>query len=742
MTKSRFLQARPYAAVAAGLTGLALLLCLASGLLSVPPGQARPAGTAAPAAAPDGVRQVKAGVAVRSLGPVDPAASTFAVTFDLWLVTAQPFRASDLVFPDAVRPVVLGQPVAERSVGASRYQLFSVAGEFRYEAGVADLVAERVPLQIRLLDTAAPRTDLVFVPDQGGSRLTPQDRNGRPMATVDGGWSVTDTVLLETASSRDTLGDPAYGAPEVSYSGLIATIMLVPGAMGIDALAQRIVPPVLALPVCILLLLVLAGIAFPGRSRPDPGPWRAVAILGTLTLLLSALERLAGQVVGGFAPSQVQYVLLVLHAAWLALAAAWLVTLMPVLIWGPLERRSGAPASALERMAVNVVIVLAAVLTFLTGSLNLSAASVGAASGVLTLVLGLALQSLILDLFSGILLNLERPFRLLNWVTVQTSGSGMISGQVRNMNWRTTQLQTRDNDLVSVPNSVMARASVTNHANPSTSSRLRIDFVLNAGVAPQLARTVMKAGAMQSVHAGLVDAQPPPTVVVVGPTDYGVTYRVRFYVNLNMASGSRSRGSVAENVLTALAEAGLHIAIRDMPDAVPDVESDPAAGLAIAPVPFKPQLHAVPTAPTAVPAGILDSQDIERIRSSWAQAATLGGQVADLFYDRLFAIDPPLRKLFRSDPAAQRKKLLSMLSMLVKGLDHPEQTIDTLADLGLRHLTYGVKLADYDSVGAALLWTLEKGLGDAFDAPTRGAWTALYGSISTVMAKAAGQKAA
>ncbi len=145
----------------------------------------------------------------------------------------------------------------------------------------------------------------------------------------------------------------------------------------------------------------------------------------------------------------------------------------------------------------------AAVLIFLTGSLNLSAASVGAASGVLTLVLGFALQSLILDLFSGILLNLERPFRLLNWVTVQTSGSGTISGQVRNMNWRTTQLQTRDNDLGSVPNSVMARASVTNQANPSTSSRLRLDFVLNAGVAPERARAVMKAGAMRSVQAAV-----------------------------------------------------------------------------------------------------------------------------------------------------------------------------------------------------------------------------------------------
>ncbi len=723
--------------MAAVLALLALLLCAASAVLPSAPGQALAAD--ATAAVPAGAQQVRTGMVLRTLGPVDKDTATFAATFDLWFVAGQPFSTADIVFPDAVTPITLGQPVAARTVGESRYQLFRVTGDFRYEVRGSDLVAGRLPLQIRLLEGATPRTALVLVPDQAGSRLVPRDRDGRAAATADGGWSVTATSLSEGPSDRDTLGDPAFGVPAVGYSGLSANLMLAPTLPSLDTLAQRLAPPALAGPLCVLMALFLAAVPFLGRLRPEPGAWRAISVLGCLTLMLAAVERLFGEVVAGFTPGRVLDALLVFHAGWLVLVAAWLIVLMPVLVWHPLERRSGTPASALERMAVNVVILLAALLLFLMGSLKLSAGSVGAASGVLTLVLGFALQSLILDLFSGILLNLERPFRLLHWVTVQTSGSGIVSGQVRNMNWRTTQLQTRDNDLVSVPNSVMARASVTNHANPSVSSRLKIDFVLGAGVPPHRACTVMKAGAMRAVATGLVQAQPPPSVVVIGPTDYGVGYRIRFYVNLNMASASRARGSIAENILVALDEAGIPIAIRDMPDAVADPRSAEEERPDVQ-VNAGPRLRAV--SPSAGQREFMLAEDIKRIRDSWAKAATLGDAAAVLFYDRLFTIDPALRKLFRSDPKAQRTKLLTMLAMLVKGLNHPEQTIDTLADLGLRHLTYGVQLKDYDSVGAALLWALEQALGDAFDLPTRAAWTALFGSISAVMAQAAGQKAA
>src|SRR5262249_43822808 len=138
-------------------------------------------------------------------------------------------------------------------------------------------------------------------------------------------------------------------------------------------------------------------------------------------------------------------------------------------------------------------------------------------------------------------------------------------GQVRNMNWRTTQLQTRDNDIVSIPNSVMAKATVNNHAIPSIATRMKLEFVLDAKVQPQHARRIMRDGALRSAEAGLILDQPPPSVVVREVEDYGVRYRVMFYLNLNMASDSQALSSVAENVLDALAEAKIELAFRSTP---------------------------------------------------------------------------------------------------------------------------------------------------------------------------------
>jgi hemoglobin-like flavoprotein len=93
--------------------------------------------------------------------------------------------------------------------------------------------------------------------------------------------------------------------------------------------------------------------------------------------------------------------------------------------------------------------------------------------------------------------------------------------------------------------------------------------------------------------------------------------------------------------------------------------------------------------------------------------------------------------MFRGDMAEQRRKLMQMLTAAVKGLDRLEQLVPVVEDLGRRHATYGVEDRHYDTVGSALLWTLEKGLGDAFTPETKQAWTTVYGLLATTMKTAA-----
>jgi hemoglobin-like flavoprotein len=107
--------------------------------------------------------------------------------------------------------------------------------------------------------------------------------------------------------------------------------------------------------------------------------------------------------------------------------------------------------------------------------------------------------------------------------------------------------------------------------------------------------------------------------------------------------------------------------------------------------------------------------------------------VARLFYFRLFQLDPALRPLFKSDLVQQGQKLMAMLGTLISGLSRPEQVAPVLRDLGRRHAGYGVQDRDYATVGTALLWTLERGLGAAFTAEMRDAWIAAYFLVSRTM---------
>jgi hemoglobin-like flavoprotein len=124
---------------------------------------------------------------------------------------------------------------------------------------------------------------------------------------------------------------------------------------------------------------------------------------------------------------------------------------------------------------------------------------------------------------------------------------------------------------------------------------------------------------------------------------------------------------------------------------------------------------------------------VELVQKSWKQVVPIADQAAHLFYGRLFELDPKLRPLFKEDMAEQRRQLMMMLAAAVQGLARPAALLPILRELGRKHLGYGVKPQDYGTVGAALLWALEQGLGAGFSAEVREAWTETYGLVASTM---------
>ncbi len=129
-------------------------------------------------------------------------------------------------------------------------------------------------------------------------------------------------------------------------------------------------------------------------------------------------------------------------------------------------------------------------------------------------------------------------------------------------------------------------------------------------------------------------------------------------------------------------------------------------------------------------------EQIFLVQDSFAKIEPAAEAAADLFYGRLFVLDPALRVLFPANLTAQKHKLMTMLKVAVNSLNRLDDLIPVVQALGWRHGTYGVTADQYETVGAALLWTLEQGLGADFTPEVKAAWTAVYSLLANTMKQA------
>jgi len=130
---------------------------------------------------------------------------------------------------------------------------------------------------------------------------------------------------------------------------------------------------------------------------------------------------------------------------------------------------------------------------------------------------------------------------------------------------------------------------------------------------------------------------------------------------------------------------------------------------------------------------IMTPDQVKAIQESFLKVKPISEQAAELFYGRLFEIAPAVKPMFRGDMKEQGRMLMAVLAAVVHGLGNLESVLPAASALAKRHVGYGVKAADYAPVGAALLWTLERGLGEQWTPELAAAWGAAYNVLSEFM---------
>ena len=129
-------------------------------------------------------------------------------------------------------------------------------------------------------------------------------------------------------------------------------------------------------------------------------------------------------------------------------------------------------------------------------------------------------------------------------------------------------------------------------------------------------------------------------------------------------------------------------------------------------------------------------EQIGLVKTSWAKVRPAPDAIAEMFYTRLFELDPSVMPMFKVGMKEQGAKLIRMIDTTVAGLDRLDDLAPLIEDLGRRHSSYGTLPEHYDTVGVALLWTLEQGLGREFTAEVRNAWAEAYTALAHTMKQA------
>ncbi len=241
-------------------------------------------------------------------------------------------------------------------------------------------------------------------------------------------------------------------------------------------------------------------------------------------------------------------------------SAAFLVQrLLTVFLWdGLIARISGRPVPRLPKDFTGILVFFFATVGVLSTVFDQSVTGVWATSGILSVIIGFALRNVILDVFIGLAMHVERPFRIGDWVMLhQNRLETHIIGQIIEINWRTTRLRTTSNNMVVVPNSRLGETILTNYMQPKPHFRIDLHFVIDYSVPPNRAIRILMSGVKSLADGESILENPEPEVRLEEATLDGQRYEVRFFILPVNISPNESKHAVNKSIVEHLVRAGV-----------------------------------------------------------------------------------------------------------------------------------------------------------------------------------------
>ena len=452
--------------------------------------------------------------------------------FYLWFRYRGDFDAKSLEFINSKDVIEIGDPIESNHQGGLKYDLYKIRGKFKLNFTGREQFDEEV-LGLSFRNKNQSRNKLIFVVDVIGMGILESNGLLNRLTNIENwlessiNFGIVKAEAFQNASKFPTLGNLEYLNSQkegVHYSQFNYLLHLKKNQLTLrNGISEEIAYFLLD-----LSLIMIVVYAFNDRIpivRLFPRFIWVLQAVCDLMLLLSLevllVLYLQGKQVSSY---NLETIVTLFDVLWWLIPAINLITVLKIFVWKPIEKSSGNEIPRLLISTISIIILSSASFGIMAFVFDMKVTGLLATSGMIAAIIGLALQMNLSNIISGITISLEKPFKIGDWVKV-----GEQEGKVLETNWRTTRLETRDESVLCIPNSVVFNSHIHNFHYPDDLFLLEMSLQIDLAHRPERVEKILMDAVMDTEE---MLKEPKPTVdIEVGShsVTYSITFAVRDY---------------------------------------------------------------------------------------------------------------------------------------------------------------------------------------------------------------------
>jgi len=502
------------------------------------------------------INTVYTGIEIKKIYDIDMKTMTYGLDFYLWFRYKGDIHPERISFLNAAESIELGAPVDREKSKNVSYEAYHVRGRFK-----ADFIPDAYAYQERLVGVSfchqeRTRNNLIYVADILGMRIESRSRmveklKKAKILTPASGYTINDFWVFQNIAEKASLGAPRYlkiQEGKVKFSQFNMGIRIRKNELSLrNMIRYEFVDHLL---ISNLMILLFVSVFYRGdRLRRNCRVIWFIQMMTAITALISCESLTVDRLIYLVEPYHAKIIKYFFDVMWWLVPTLFVDLAIKRFIWIPIEDKTDREIPDIVVGFFSFIIFLLAMCGIFAYVFNQKITSILAASGVVAMIIGLAVQINISNIFSGIALNIERPFLIGDWVKI----GDIDEGRILDITWRATRIFTRDHSIISVPNSMASESIIRNFHYPNNTFRVWFTVNIDPSQQPESVEKILLDAVLSAPY---VLSNPPPVVSFSGLSHWSGEYTISFSSS-DFGGKIKTRNAVWKRVWNHLKRAGI-----------------------------------------------------------------------------------------------------------------------------------------------------------------------------------------